>query len=80
MSEKELNTNQRIEQHKPIEVWEDSQHGWKWEVYKKYQKPANEAKNPYARWYCKVYSPYVPEGEIGDTYVADIKKYALKVK
>ena len=73
-------TSSRLKANKPIEVWQSFDGSWIWEVYKKYQTPANEAKNPYARWYCKVYSPYVPEGEIGDTYVADIKKYALKVK
>jgi len=23
---------------------------------------------PYARWFCKVYSPYCSDGELGDVY------------
>ncbi len=75
--EKSLNTSQRIKQHKPIEVWSDG--SWTWEVYKKYQKPENEAKNPYARWFCKVLTPIVPEGELGDVYVRDIQKSASRI-
>jgi len=45
---------------------------WRWEILKKWQAPENEAKNPYARWFCDVYTPIVPDGEIGDTYVNEI--------
>jgi hypothetical protein len=68
-----LNTSQRLKLKQPIEVWENKDAGWKWEVYKKYQKPENEVKNPYARWFCKVYSQFVPEGEFGDVYINEIK-------
>jgi hypothetical protein len=67
----------------PYEVWKSAPYGdpsdgqtWVWNVLKKWQSPDNEAKNPYARWFCDVHSPIVPNGEIGDTYVADIKKHA----
>lgn len=34
---------------------------------------------PYARWFCFVTSPACPDGEYGDTYVAEIKRSAVKV-
>jgi hypothetical protein len=76
---KKFNTSERIKQHTPIEVWESFDGSWTWEIYRKYQKPENEAKNPYARWFCKVLTPIVPEGEFGDVYVRDIQKYASKI-
>jgi len=45
---------------------------WEWHVLKTYKTPANEAKDPYARWFCLVKSPFIPEGELGDVYVCDI--------
>ena len=47
--------------------------GWRWEVLKKYQSPQKETANPYARWFTDVYTPIVPDGEMGDTYIKDIK-------
>lgn len=75
----EMNTSQRIKARKPIEVWRSYNGTWTWEVYKKYQKPEKEVGNPYARWFCKVYTPIVPEDELGDVYVSEIKKNASKV-
>jgi hypothetical protein len=63
----------------PYEVWENS-NGWRWYVLKKYQSPAGEAKNPYARWFCLVKSPIVPDGEMGDVYIRDITSVAHRVK
>jgi hypothetical protein len=74
---KKLSTNERIKLGRPLEVWQAG--GWTWEVYRKYQKPAGEEGNPYARWFCKVRSPFVPEGEFGDVYVHEIKNNARKV-
>jgi hypothetical protein len=71
--------SKRISENRPIEVWSTPDGSWKWEVYKKYQKPANEAKNPYARWFCKVKSPFTPQGELGDVYIREIKSHAHKV-
>lgn len=71
--------SKRIDEHRPIEVWETPDGSWKWEVYKKYQKPDKESKNPYARWFCKVKSPFVPHGELGDVYVREIKSHARQV-
>lgn len=42
---------------------------WTWEVLVSWQK--DETK-PYGRWLCNVITPYVPNGEQGDTYVRDI--------
>ena len=56
---------------KPYEIWQGN--GWEWNVLKKYS--LDDAK-PYARWFCLVKSPIVPEGELGDVYVADIKAAA----
>ncbi len=63
---------------KAYEVWASGD-GWTWYVLKKYQAPAKEAQNPYARWFCMVTSPYVPHGECGDVYVAEIKSQAVKL-
>lgn len=68
----------RLKEGKPIEVWETPDGSWRWEVYRKYQKPEKESKNPYARWFCKVKSPFAPQGEIGDVYVREIKSVAKK--
>ena len=58
----------------PYETWVAG--GWKWLVLKKWQ--ADDAK-PYARWFCMVYSPIVPDGEMGDCYAKDIMASATKL-
>ena len=62
----------------PYEIWE-TQDGsnWRWEVLKKWQ--ADDDK-PYARWFCNVITPIVPEGEMGDVYVHEIKSYAKLIE
>ena len=60
----------------PYEVWATSDGTWKWYVLKKWQLDDNK---PYARWFCLVTSPIVPEGEYGDVYVSEIKQNARKV-
>jgi hypothetical protein len=67
-----------MEKKKPIEIWELPDKTWRWEVYRKYQKPEQEEKNPLARWFCKVISPFTPEGEWGDVYVKEIKEVGAK--
>lgn len=67
--------NKREDAH---EVWQTPDGSWTWYVLKKWQ---NDDDKPYARWFCDVTSPIVGEdGEMGDVYVADIKKYALRIK
>ena len=62
----------------PYEVWQNNQ-GWTWHVLKKYQNPENEAKNPYARWFVAVESPFTyGSWEYGDTYVSEIKEYGVR--
>lgn len=62
----------------PYEVWTTPDNSWEWRVLKKYQSPENEEKNPYARWFCAVKSPFTyGSWEYGDTYVKDIKQYAV---
>lgn len=56
------------------EVWQAGE--WTWYVLKKYQNPTQEAKNPYARWFCFVTSPLCPRGEAGDVYAAEVKRSA----
>ena len=78
---KKLTTQQRLDQNRPIEVWETPDGSWRWEVYRKYQK--DDAK-PFARWFCRVFSPITREQmssgyELGDVYVKDVKDYARKV-
>lgn len=75
--EKKLTTAQRIEQKKPIETWESVDGTFTYNVYRKYQKPHLEAKNPYARWFCGTVSPYTHGSEeLGDGYVKDIVNQA----
>jgi hypothetical protein len=64
----------------PYEVWQSlpiDSGVWTWNVLKKWQIDDNK---PYARWFCFVTSPIVPEGEYGDVYVSEIKSYATLVK
>ena len=65
----------------PYETWKAGD--WEWRVLKKYQTPEKEAANPYARWFCAVYSPITREQmssgyELGDVYVSEIKSVAQK--
>ena len=60
----------------PYEVWQSHNGSWTWQILKKWQGDDNK---PYARWFCNVISPFVPEGEMGDVYVLDIKQNANKV-
>jgi len=63
----------------PYEIWSNNS-GWEWRVLKKYQNPENENKNPYARWFCAVKSPYTYGSyELGDVYVKDIKSSAKRI-
>lgn len=57
------------------EVWQAGD--WKWYVLKKWQIDDNK---PYARWFCEVVTPIVPNGEKGDVYVKDIKDNAIRIK
>ncbi len=57
----------------PYEIWESADGTWKWYVLKKWQIDDDK---PYARWFCLVKTPFVPEGEMRDVYVAEIKNNA----
>lgn len=61
---------------KAYEIWSNSPilPGWTWYVLKKWQIDDNK---PFARWFCCVKTPIVPEGEYGDVYVKDIKIDAM---
>lgn len=50
------------------EVWRLGD--WTWYVLKKWQADDNK---PYARSFCLVRTPIVPDGEMGDVYVSDYK-------
>jgi hypothetical protein len=63
------------------EVWQSPDGSWTWYVLKKYQSPAKEAANKYARWMCLVITPMTgPGGDMGDTYVTDVTSYARRIK
>lgn len=64
----------------PYEVWQSLDGSWTWNVLKKYQAPDGESNNPYSRWFCNVVTPMCPDGELGDVYVTEIKRNAVKVK
>lgn len=61
------------------EVWQagEGTSAWTWYVLKKWQ--ADDDK-PYARRFCLVVTPIVPEGELGDVYVSEIKSQARRIK
>lgn len=61
----------------PYEVWQSPDGSWTWNVLKKWQ--ADDEK-PYARWFCNVVTPIVPEGEMGDVYVREIKQHATRIR
>ena len=58
------------------EVWQSRDGTWTWYVLKKWQ--ADDDK-PFARWFCDVVTPIVPGGEMGDVYVAEIKRNARRI-
>lgn len=58
------------------EVW-TSAYGFVWYVRKKWQVDDDK---PFARWFCDVTSPMCPEGETGDVYVSEIKKYGVRIR
>jgi len=67
----------------PYEIWVGvgKFEGWTWRVLKKYLSPENEAKNPYARWFCDVSSPFTYDSsDLGDAYIKDITPYARMIK
>ena len=66
-----------VTREKAYEVWQSKDGSWKWYVLKKWQ--ANDDQQ-YARWFCDVVTPYVPEGEMGDVYVSEIKGQATRIK
>ena len=78
MSKNECAKTRKIDN--PYEVWTGPAN-FEWRVLKKYQNTENEAKNDYARWFCAVKSDMTYDSfELGDTYVADIKRYGTRVK
>ena len=74
----------------PYEIWSNKDKAtnsnlWEWHVLKKYKQPSSEAKDPYARWFCAVYSPITREQmsqgyELGDVYVTEVKDHATLVE
>ena len=62
---------------KAYEVWQTADGSWTWYVLKKWQ--ADDEKE-FARWFCLVVTPFVPEGEMGDVYVSEIKSNARRIK
>lgn len=55
----------------PYLVYRDN--GWTWKVLKIWSSPEKQMEDPtIERWFCDVSSPYLPGGEMGDTYIADI--------
>lgn len=60
----------------PYEVWRSKDGSWEWRVLKKWQ--INDDK-PNARWFCCVHTPFVPDGEMGDVYVSEIKENAIRI-
>ena len=62
-------------QNNPYEIWVRAD--WEWRVLKKWQIDDDK---PAARWFCAVKSNLTYGSfELGDVYVADIKKYGTKL-
>lgn len=59
------------------EVWTSQNREWTWYVLKKYQLNDNK---PMARWFCDVVTPFCPDGEMGDVYVADVCTHAERIR
>ena len=69
-----LSSTQRIKRKLPLQVYAVPDRSWVWMVYRHYQQPKNEAKNPYARVLCDVVSPFMPNGSgARDTYLSSIR-------
>src|SRR5947209_290846 len=66
--------SKRVKPEEAYEIWQSYDGSWTYFVLKKYQSPEKEATNPFARWYCMVKSPVVPNGEYGDAYVETVKR------
>jgi hypothetical protein len=66
-----------VKRENAYEVWQTLDESWTWYVLKKYQADDNK---PYARAFCEVVSPYCPDGELGDTYIADYKRQARLIE
>lgn len=67
-----------VKREQAYEVWQSRDGSWTWYCLKKY---AADDDKPYARWFCLVTSPIVGErGELGDTYVSEIKRNAVRVR
>jgi hypothetical protein len=65
----------------PYEVWQSFDGSWTWRILKKWQSPDKEAGNEYARWFCAVKTPMTGNSyDIGDVYVSEIKRNAVKVE
>ena len=69
----------RVTPENAYEVWQSYNGSWTYFVLKKYQSPENEAKNPYASWYCMVQSPITPKGEYGDVYVSTVRRGTARI-
>jgi hypothetical protein len=60
------------------QVWQTMDGSWTWYVLKEYSADENK---PYGRWFTLVTSPFVGErGELGDTYISDVKANARRIK
>lgn len=67
-------------QDNPYEIWRSRDGQFEWKVLKKYQSPAAEAKNPYARWHCATKGPGTfGSYDLGDVYISEIKRYGVRV-
>lgn len=62
---------------RPYEVWKSPDGSWEWRVLKKWQSDDDK---PMARWFVAVTSPMTfGNYDLGDEYVANIKRFAVKV-
>lgn len=55
------------------QIWRTPDGSWTWYVLKHNVGVKREQTDPYASVFCDVVSPYMPEGEMGDTFLSDIR-------
>lgn len=56
----------------PYKVYANALTGWSYSILK---LNTSNTRKEYASAFCFVKSPYCPDGELGDTYIADIEGF-----
>lgn len=74
MTVKAITRRTTVTREQAHQVWQTPDGSWTWYVLKHNVGAKREQTDPYASVFCEVVSPYTPWGEIGDTFISDIRK------